>query len=73
MTGVQTCALPIYKRYLADPSLRAILDRLKNHPRIDGKAVARFAVGWPKGQNHPLAWFPFQRRRKDSGDRKSVV
>ena len=50
------------RRYLADPTLAAVIDQLQKHPRIDGESVARFTADWPVGQNHPEAWFLLQRR-----------
>jgi hypothetical protein len=53
------------KDFLTDPALKTVVERLREHPRIDAEPIARFASGWPAGQNHPQAWFAFQRRRVD--------
>ena len=50
------------KDFLADPAIEVVVDRLKGHPRMNSEAIARFAAGWPAGQNSPRAWLALQRR-----------
>ncbi|NOX53177.1 MAG: zinc carboxypeptidase [Planctomycetes bacterium] len=56
------------RHYLSDPTLEAVVARLRKHPRIDGEAIARFTAGWPAGQNHPKPWFLLQRRADATSD-----
>jgi hypothetical protein len=50
-------------QYLSDPLLEKLLERWRQHPRLDGEAIARFADGWPAGQNHPQPWVYLERRK----------
>ena len=53
------------KNFLADPALKAVVEGLKKHSRMDAETIARFASGWPPGQNYPQAWLSLQRRSAD--------
>ena len=58
------------KSAFVDPSLEAVVERLRTHPRMDAEPIAQFTAGWPAGQNHPQPWFPLDRggRPADAGE-----
>ena len=72
--GKAMCVLSISqaadKSYLADPTVAAVTKSVCKYQRMDAEAVARFANGWPAGQNHPHAWFYLQRRAAKTGANK---
>jgi zinc carboxypeptidase len=61
------------KDFLTDPAIEVVVERLKEHPRMNSEAIARFAAGWPAGQNHPRAWLALQRRKADKQDPKDTA
>ena len=58
------------KTYLPDPLLKTLLQRIQKHPNMDGEVIAKFATGWPAGQNHPEPWLALQRRHAEPGIEK---
>ena len=54
------------KNFLGDPAIEVVMERLKQHPRMNSEPIARFAAGWPAGQNHPRAWLALERRKADA-------
>ena len=54
------------KDFLADPAIEVVVERLRQHPRMNSEAIAQFAAGWPAGQNNPRAWLALQRRKADA-------
>lgn len=60
--AVCVCATSVAaaRKWLAAPSLRAVLAALKNHAGFDATSLERFAQGWPPGQNAPEPIFALQ-------------
>lgn len=48
------------RKWLCSPTLKATLERLKQHPGVDSENLARFAANWPPGQNGPEPMFALQ-------------
>ena len=69
VTGKAMCVLATSagadKGFLTDPAVEVVVERLKQHPRMNSQAIAKFAAGWPPGQNNPRAWLALQRRKAD--------
>lgn len=55
------------RRWLSGPSLKAVVEGLRSHPRMNAAAVAEFAEGWPAGQNGPEAYLGLQSGAMDQG------
>jgi len=53
------------KTYLPDPVLKTFIQRVQEHPGMNGEVIAKFAAGWPAGQNHPQPWLALQRRHAE--------
>jgi hypothetical protein len=53
------------KTYLPDPLLKTLVQRVQEHPNMNGEVIAKFAAGWPAGQNHPEPWLALQRRHAE--------
>ncbi len=51
--------------YLPDPSLKTFVQRVQEHPNMNGEVIAKFADGWPAGQNNPEPWLALQRRHAE--------
>jgi len=60
------------KAYFPNPVLKTLLERVQKHPHLDSEAIARFATGWPAGQNHPEPWLALQRRKAESEIKKKT-
>ena len=51
--------------YLTDPVLKTFLQRLGKHPNMDAVTIAKFAAGWPAGQNYPEPSLALLRRHTE--------
>ena len=48
------------RKWLAAPSLQAVLAALRNHPGMNAEMLDRFAADWPAGQNAPQPFLALQ-------------